>query len=103
MEQIKQIDVVSFKVEELQDVPIEDFAFEQAIQKFKSIDTKESPQAKLAEFDLLIREIFKIISLSLPKEKITADVITPIVQYIVLKAQAKYTVKSICQIRCLCI
>ena len=50
LEQIKQIDVVSFKVEELQDVPIEDFAFEQAIQKFKSIDTKESPQAKLYPF-----------------------------------------------------
>ena len=91
---LQGIDADSFKRTELGELNLEEFAFEQAIKQFRDIDAKETPQAKLAQFDRLIREIFKVISLSVPREKITAEVITPIVQYVVLKAQAKHSFRS---------
>lgn len=37
---IRTIDVQTFKEEELKDAPVEDFAIEQAIKKFRGIDDK---------------------------------------------------------------
>lgn len=68
---------------------------------FNEIDNKPNARSKIEQFDALVKQIFSIISLTMSRDKITAEIITPIIQYVLLKSQPKNCFKNLYIVECL--
>lgn len=100
-QRFEQLNPEEFYDRELAHLNLETFLFDQAGISFNEIDNKATARAKIQQFDALVKQIFSIISLTMSREKITAEIITPILQYVVLKSQPRNCFKNLYTVECL--
>jgi hypothetical protein len=94
-QKFQQMDPQEFYDRELASMNLEAFLFDQASISLNEIDNKKTAKEKIDQFDSLVKQIFSIISLTISREKITAEVITPIIQYVILKSHPKNCFKNL--------
>lgn len=83
-----KINIVVFFEKDLSILEVDwDFLISEGVKKFKLMQKQTSIGERLRHFEELFRMVFTIVGFTMSKKKITAEIINPIMQYLILMSE----------------